>query len=146
MLSRSALLSALGSLLSTVARQLILDVEDMADISEPESQRLTAFCGQIAALEDLFGPEAGSSSTGDGEGRNGVDEAVVPLTAVYTPQWLKFRYLAMLLESSLVDIRFLWREGGLRAEFGTEEVVDLVRALFEDSEYRRGAVGEIRRG
>jgi centromere/kinetochore protein ZW10 len=50
------------------------------------------------------------------------------------------------LESSLADIKYLWKEGELSLEFDAEEVVDLVEALFADSELRRRAVGDIRRG
>ena len=137
-LSHSALLQSLGSLLSTIVKKIIVDVEDMTDISEVESQRLTAFCNRIAALEDLFTPQQLATAT------RGKEQAV-PLTAVYTPNWLKFQYLANILESSLVDIKYLWTEGELRLEFEAEELVDLIEALFADSEHRRKAIGDIRR-
>lgn len=136
-LSHSALLQSLGSLLSTVINKVIADVEDMSDISEPESQRLTAFCNRVAALEELFTPQKLSNDAPENQN--------VPLTAVYTPNWLKFQYLVNILESSLVDIKYLWVEGELRLEFGTEELVDLIEALFADSEHRRKAIAEIRR-
>lgn len=136
-LSHSALLQSVGSLLSTVINKIIVDVEDISDISEPESQRLTSFCNRIAALEDLFTPHRPSNDAAETQN--------VPLTAVYTPNWLKFQYLANILESSLVDIKYLWVEGELRLEFGAEELVDLIEALFADSEHRRKAIGEIRR-
>lgn len=138
-LSHSVLLQSIGSLLSTVLNKIIADLEDMSDISEPESQRLTDFCNRIAALEDLFTPQILNSA----EARA---EVPIPLTAVYTPNWLKFQYLTNILESSLVDIKFLWTEGELRLEFETEELVDLIEALFADSDHRRKAIGEIRRG
>lgn len=137
-LSHSALLQSIGSLLSTVAKKFIVDIEDMSDISELESHRLAAFCARIASLEDLFTPPI-SSDTSIGE------EQAIPLTAVYTPNWLKFQYLANILESSLVDIKYLWTEGELRLEFEAEELVDLVEALFADSDHRRRAIAEIRR-
>jgi centromere/kinetochore protein ZW10 len=141
-LSRSALLQSLGSLLSTVTNKFIVDVEDMSDISEPESQRLAQFCGQISKLNDLFLPE--QSAPAPAPAHEDVQE-IVPLTAVYTPNWLKFQYLASILESSLADIKYLWQEGELRLEFSAEEVVDLIEALFADSEHRRKAIGDIRR-
>lgn len=137
-LSHSALLQSLGSLLSTVVNKIIVDVEDISDISEPESQRLTAFCNRMASLEDLFLPRR------LGQPRE-KEQASVPLTAVYTPGWLKFQYLVNILESSLVDIKFLWEEGEMGLEFEVEELVDLIEALFADSEYRRRAIGDIRR-
>lgn len=134
-LSHSALLQSLGSLLSTVTTKMIVDIEDMSDISEPESQRLAAFCNEISKLEDLFVPDQPAETLHNG----------VPLTAVYTPNWLKFQYLSNILESSLVDIKYLWSEGELRLEFTADELTDLIEALFADSEHRRKAIGEIRR-
>lgn len=137
-LSHSALMQSVGSLLSTVIDKIIIDIEDMSDISEPESQRLTAYCKQVIALEDLFLPEQEPISSGQ-------QQEPVALTAVYAPGWFKFQYLSELLDSSLVDIKYLWTDGGLKLEYGVEEVVDLIEALFADSEHRRRAIGEIRR-
>ena len=137
-LSHSALLQSIGSLVSTLVNKIIVDIEDMSDISEPESQRLTAFCNQIATLDDLFLPDEPSDDTPDAE-------QPLPLTAVYTPNWLKFQYLSNILESSLADIKYLWAESELALEFSAEELIDLIEALFADSEHRRKAIGEIRR-
>ena len=134
-LSRSALLQSTGSLLSTVINKIIIDIEDMSDISEPESQRLVGYCTQLSKLEDLF--------MQDREGDEGTGS--VPLTAVYTPQWLKFSYLTNVLESSLADIKYLWHEGGLSLEYTADELVDLIEALFADSDHRRRAISEIRK-
>ncbi|KAL8634112.1 hypothetical protein Q9189_000031 [Teloschistes chrysophthalmus] len=134
-LSHSALLQSVGSLLSTVVDKMIIDVEDMSDISEPQSQRLTGYCKQITALEDLFSPQDIAPS----------GQEAVPLTAVYTQGWFKFQYLTEILDSSLVDIKYLWTDGGLKLEYEAEEVMELIEALFDDSEHRRRAIGEIRR-
>ena len=67
------------------------------------------------------------------------------MTAVYVYNWLRFQYLANILESSLVDIKYLWTEGELSLEFTVDEVVDLIKALFADSHHRRSAISEIRR-
>ena len=144
-LSHSALLQSLGSLLSTVTNKIVVDIEDMSDISEPESQQLAAYCNQIAALETLF-PPASQQSTTDAaaHSQNTEQDSSIPLTALYAPHWLKFQYLANILESPLVDIKYLWTEGELGLEFDTEELVDLVVALFADTPHRRGAVAEIR--
>lgn len=133
-LSHSALLQSTGSLLSTVINKMIVDVEDMSDISEPESQRLCTYFAQVSKLEDLFTPETAGTQT-----------EAVPMTAVYVPNWLKFQYLSQILESSLVDIKYLWTEGELSLEFSAEELIDLIEALFADSDHRRKAIGQIRR-
>ncbi|KAJ5133539.1 hypothetical protein N7526_004904 [Penicillium atrosanguineum] len=132
-LSHSALLQSIGSLLSTVINKIIIDVEDLGDISEDQSKQLVLFCNQVSKLEDLFMPEA----TDDAE--------ALPVTAVYVPSWLRFQYLVNILESSLADIKFLWLEGELGLEFSVDEVVDLIEALFAESDYRRRAISEIRR-
>ncbi|KAJ6002631.1 Retrograde transport protein Dsl1 C-terminal [Penicillium sp. IBT 35674x] len=132
-LSHSALLQSIGSLLSTVIGKIIMDVEDLGDISEDQSKQLVLFCNQISKLEDLFMPE------------NADDSEAVPVTAVYVPNWLRFQYLINILESSLADIKFLWLEGELGLEFSMDEVIDLIVALFAESDYRRRAIADIRR-
>ncbi len=144
-LSHSALLQSLGSLLSTVTNKIVVDIEDMPDISEPESQQLAAYCNRIAALEVLFLPTPQSPTDPTAAAQPQSDEQdPVPLTALYAPHWLKFQYLANILESPLVDIKYLWTEGELGLEFDTEELVDLVVALFADTPHRRSALAEIR--
>ncbi|KAL2833449.1 hypothetical protein BDW59DRAFT_169113 [Aspergillus cavernicola] len=133
-LSHSALLQAIGSLVSTVVNRFMIDIEDLGDISEPQSQKLVTFCNQLSTLEDLFLPESPDNA-----------EDLVPMTAVYVQNWLKFQYLINILESSLADIKFLWVEGELSLEFSGDEVVDLIEALFAESDYRRKAISEIRR-
>ena len=137
-LSRSALMQSTGSLLGTVTNKIIVDVGDMGDISEPESQRLVALCNRVVELDSLFLPERLPDAD--------PDEPLVPLTAGYTPSWLKFQYLTNILESSLIDIKYLWTEGELSLEFSADEVIDLIEALFADSEHRRRAISEIRKG
>ncbi|KLJ10717.1 hypothetical protein EMPG_13911 [Blastomyces silverae] len=139
-LSPSALLQSIGSLLSTVINKMILDIEDLSDISDAESQRLAEFCNKISKLEDLFLPESKS-----GQDMAGEQSEAVPMTAMYVPNWLKFQYLSNILESSLADIKYLWTEGELQLEFSPEEVTDLIRALFADSDHRRRAIADIRR-
>ncbi|CAG8188527.1 unnamed protein product [Penicillium olsonii] len=131
-LSHSALLQSVGSLLSTVINKVIIDIEDLGDISEDQSKQLVSFCNQISKLEDLFMPENGESGA-------------LPATAVYVPSWLRFQYMVNILESSLADIKYLWLEGELGLEFSVEEVVDLIEALFAESDHRRRAISEIRR-
>jgi len=137
-LGHSALLQSIGSLLATAIEKLIHDVEDMDDISEPESQRLTHFCNELSSLGDLFVPAAAPAAAEEGS-------AGQTLPAAYVSNWFRLQYLGQILESPLVDIKFLWTEAELRLEFSCEEVVDLIRALFEETDLRRRTIGEIRR-
>ncbi|KAF2090490.1 WD40 repeat-like protein [Saccharata proteae CBS 121410] len=131
-LSHSALLQSLGSLLATVTNKIIVDIEDMNDISEEDSKRLRQFCDKVTTLNELFTQENAAGEKSD-------------MTGVYSPNWLKFQYLSEILESSLADIKYLWTEGELKLEFEANEVVDLIEALFAESDYRRRAIAEIRR-
>jgi centromere/kinetochore protein ZW10 len=131
-LSQGALLQSLGSLLGTVTGKMISEIEDLGDISEADSQQLKALCDRVLSVNDIFTQQNG------GEAQD--------MTFIYCPTWLKFQYLAEILESSLADIKWMWKEGELSLEFAAEEVVELVEALFAESELRRGAVRDIRRG
>ncbi len=128
-LSSSAFLQSLGGLLNSVTTKVITDIQGLPDIGEADSTTLKELCDRVLSASDLF--------TGE-EGRD--------MTFVYCPTWLKFQYLAEILVSSLADIRWMWTEGELSLEFAAEEVVELVEALFAESELRRTAVREIRRG
>lgn len=130
-LSKSALYQTIGSLLNTVVTKLINDIEDLSDISEPESVALARYCADIAELEHELFP--------------GRTPDAVPVTPIYCDGWMKFRYLEQILGSSMKEIMALVREGALR-EFETEELVELVRALFADSEFRSGCIEDIRGG
>jgi centromere/kinetochore protein ZW10 len=132
-LSPSALHQSLGSLVSTVLAKYMTDVEDMPDIAQDESQKLHGYCKSLSTLSELF-QEVGEG----GEVRD--------MVSLYTPNWFKFQYFSEILDGSLADIRFFWTDGGLRLEMGSEEVVDLVRALFAESEHRRKTIAVIRRG
>ncbi|KAK5137632.1 hypothetical protein LTR08_007927 [Meristemomyces frigidus] len=131
-LSEGALLQSLGALLAGVMSKVISEVEELGDIGAEESHQLRILMDTISSVKDLFAKQGG-----DG----GQD-----MTFVYCPNWLKFQYLAEILESSLVDIRFLWNEGELSLEFDAEEVVELIAGLFAESDLRRRAIAEIRRG
>ena len=135
-LSWSALLQSLGILLGTVINKMMNDIEDMPDISETTSQRLAAYCGRITLLGDLFTPQSAASQEA---------EDLIPVTAVYTPGWLRFQYLSNILESTLVDVKYLWIEGELSLEMTVDELVSLIEALFSDSDIRRRAIGDIKR-
>lgn len=129
-LSKSTLYQSVGSLLGTVVSKLINDIEDLSDISEPESVKLAQYCEDIAAkLEPLFLAHDRENS----------------VLAVYCANWLKFRYLQQILESSMRDISFLYSEGCL-VDFEKEELIELVKALFADNENRKKCIDGIRSG
>lgn len=135
-LSQSALLQSVGQLLATVTGKMITEIEDLPDISEADSKELKSLCDRISSLRDIFTQQDGDRP--DAQPRD--------MTFIYCPNWLKFQYLAEILESSLVDIKYLWTEGELSLEFVPDEVEGLIEALFAESQLRRQAIQEIRRG
>lgn len=133
-LAQSALRQSIGSLLSTATTKIISDIEDLADIGDTDSKQLKSLLDRVTTLTSLFAqkdPNTGEDSD---------------MTFIYCPNWLKFQYLAEILESSLADIKYLWKEGELSLEFDAEEVIDLIEALFADSDLRRKAIADIKRG
>lgn len=131
-LSHSVLLQSLGSLVSTALAKFIADIEDMTDIAEDESKKLRSYCESLSSLSHLF-------MTEDSEGMER------DMTSVYTPNWFKFQYLSEILDSSLADIKYMWTDGELKLEMEVGEVVDLIEALFAESDYRRKAIADIKR-
>ncbi|KAL1793338.1 hypothetical protein ACET3X_008320 [Alternaria dauci] len=131
-LSHSALLQSLGSLVSTALTKFVTDVEDMSDIAEDESRKLHGYCVSLATLAQHFQSEDGNGETRD-------------MVGIYTPNWFKFQYLSEILDSSLADIKYFWTDGELKLEMEAEEVVGLIEALFAPSDHRRRAIAEIRR-
>lgn len=131
-LSHSALLQSLGSLVSAALTKFINDVEDKSDIAEDESRKLHGYCVSLSTLAQHFQTEDDSGGMRD-------------MAGIYTPNWFKFQYLGEILDSSLADIKYFWTDGELKLEMEAEEVIGLIEALFAPSEHRRKAIGEIRR-
>lgn len=134
-LPRSALLQSLGSLLAHVTGKMINEIEDLGDISEADSHQLKRLMDRVVGVTALFRQQ---QPEGGGEAAD--------MTFIYCPNWFKFQYLAEILESNLADIKYLWNEAELSLEFEAEEVVELIEALFAESDLRRRAIAEIRRG
>ncbi|KAI7346424.1 hypothetical protein KC354_g14272 [Hortaea werneckii] len=140
-LSSAALLQSLGSLLATATAKIIADVEDLGDIGEEDSHQLRRLMEKLTAVKDLFATQVPPDGQPESATTTGQD-----MTFIYCPNWLKFQYLAEILESSLADIKYLWHEGELSLEFEAEEVCELIEGLFADSDMRRRAMAEVRRG
>lgn len=142
-LSNLTLLQAMGKLLSTLVSKIIRDVEDMDDISEPQSQRLTSLFNRIKSLEDIFtGPALDLPTLVGGATK---DQEILPRTATYCADWFRFTYLIDILDSGLTDIKYMWTHGMLGYEYSQDEVIDLVKALFSDTQFRKNFIHDIRR-
>jgi centromere/kinetochore protein ZW10 len=130
-LSPSVLFQSVGLLLNTVVTKLINDIEDIPDIPAADSEKICTFFEEIATLESLFPDAPGGAG--------------VSTTGFHCKNWLKFRFLQQILDSRIADILYMFREGHLEG-FETEELVDLVKALFADNDNRKKCIDEIRSG
>lgn len=125
-MSEEALKKALCDLVDTVFVRALHEMEDLQDISEPESIRLAQLCRM---LMDTAGAVLGGS------------EADVPT-------YFKFAYLPDILQGSLADIEYLLfdnESGSALADYSREEISMLVRALFADTPQRRRLLDRIQR-
>ncbi|POR31039.1 Is centromere binding protein at prophase [Tolypocladium paradoxum] len=134
-LARSVWSQAIGSLADALATRLITDVLDMASIGQEEAYSIAKLIASAAELDDLFLPsKLGATEPTEDE---------VPATAQYAPNWLRLKYLSEVLQSNLNEVRFLWCDSELSLYFTVEEVVELIKASFEDNARTRETIKEI---
>ncbi|KAL2021459.1 hypothetical protein VTK56DRAFT_7092 [Thermocarpiscus australiensis] len=137
-LARSVWLQAVGALVDALAAKVVADVADLPSIGQDEAYRIAALIASAEReLDALFLP---SRLFGGEKG----EEEEVPTTAQYAASWLRLKYLSEVLQSNLMDVRFLWVEGELSLYFTADEVVDLVNLSFEDNARTREVIREIR--
>ncbi|KAG8983078.1 hypothetical protein FRB93_007669 [Tulasnella sp. JGI-2019a] len=127
-LTRSKYLEATGYLVEEILSRIIGDITSLRDIPEMESHRLNELLKLISPLEDLFVGDDGSTTV-----------------VAHVPSWLKFSYLAELLEASMADISYLFDEGAL-VDFEADELVRMVQALFADTPLRARTIDKISAG
>jgi centromere/kinetochore protein ZW10 len=130
-LTKSAWAQAMGSLLSSMARKIILDVQELTALGADEAYRAAGLITKMLKLDELFLPDDQA-------------QAQIPTTSKYAPHWLKLQFLNEVLQSDLKDVMFLWLESDLSLYFSAEEVVDLIEASFEDNPRRRVAISRIK--
>lgn len=135
-LARSVWSQAIGSLADALATRLIGDVLEMSSIGQEEAYSIAKLIASATELDDLFLP----SKMGAAAAPN-ADE--VPTTAQYAPHWLRLKYLGELLQSNLNEVRYLWCDSELSLYFSAQEVVDFIRASFEDNVRTRETIKEI---
>lgn len=63
--------------------------------------------------------------------------------ATYIPRWGKFIIMTNLLEMSLVSIIEKWNASEM-LDFKKYEVVQLIKALFSDSDFRRDQIAKMK--
>ncbi|KAG5517832.1 hypothetical protein PMAC_000286 [Pneumocystis sp. 'macacae'] len=126
-LSREALFESIGQLLESAVSYIITAIKNISDISEEESKQLSKLCNQFAQVEDIFVTK----------------KQELPITPTYVPSWLKFRYLAEILEASMHDVMYLYNSGAL-IDFEKEEIISLLKTLFAETPCRTENISKIR--
>lgn len=135
-LAQDTLVSLLGELVHGVFARVQDSVEDLDDIGEAESMRLAALCRTLLEAQTALFARAARCDA----------EAAGALAATVVPSWFKFSYLPELLTGSLADIEFLvFESGGALLDYGREEIMALIRALFADTHNRRQLLDRIQR-
>ncbi|KTW27472.1 uncharacterized protein T551_02971 [Pneumocystis jirovecii RU7] len=126
-LPRETFFESIGQLLETAVAYIIIAIKNISDISEAESKQLSELCNQFAQVEDIFV----------------IEEQELPITPTYVPSWLKFRYLAEILEASMQDVMYLYNSGAL-IDFDKEEIISLLKTLFAETPCRAENISKIR--
>lgn len=116
----------------TIVSRLISEIEAMHDIGEQESHLIARCLNGIMSLIDAFS-------------RPGRPDATDPFVAQHVKDWNKFWIVRNMLEMSFRDIMQQFHDGQLQC-FQTNELCDLICALFADTELRQNNLREIRQG
>lgn len=135
-LSHDMLIPLMGELVQAVFVRVQGDIEELEDISEPESMRLAALCRTLLEAQSALFAQAAHCDA----------ESAGALAATAVPSWFKFSYLPELLTGSLADIEYLlFDSGGALLDYAREEIVALIRALFADTHHRRRLLERVQR-
>ncbi len=115
---------ALGELLSFCFDYFIKQIEDLTDITEKESRDLHQLLSKFKEFSADF-------KTRD-------PETILD----YIPSFRKFLLIVDILEMNMADIMSLFRQGRL-SDFSSNELVNLIKALFADTPLRSKNLLEI---
>ncbi|CCD42975.1 putative centromere kinetochore protein zw10 protein [Botrytis cinerea BcDW1] len=122
-LPSSTWVSAVGTLVNTVATKIISDIFELTDLGVDDAERIAALIQQVEALESLFKENE---------------------IGTYAGNWLKMQFLSEVLQSNLKDIRYLWFESHLSLYFSKDEVRDLIELSFENNLNVRSLIKDIK--
>jgi len=115
-----------GTLLNTVMEELILIITSLEDISADAGEQLVSLLSQLLSKSrSLFSPEVPDR---------------------YTRKWAKFEEVVRVLSANLREIEDRWEggQGPLAKEVPGEQVKQLVRALFQNTERRAALLAKIK--
>jgi centromere/kinetochore protein ZW10 len=118
---------SIGSLLNAGLEQVIQKILGLTDISaEMSGQFCTLFNQIVTKSPDLFKPDTSPDK--------------------YVRKWGKFREMITVLDSSLRVLEDRWAEGAgpLAKEFSADEVKQMIRAIFQNTERRAAVLSKIK--
>ncbi|KAG0052997.1 Centromere/kinetochore protein zw10 [Gryganskiella cystojenkinii] len=130
----------LGQLLDDVVKRVIVEIEELGDISEKESHKLALLCGQLFECEDQFDSAGPLIEETNGDSFNDED----PIHH-FVKSWEKFQLMTDILELSFAEIMTRFRAGQLYM-FDENELSNLICALFADTPLRQHNLEEISHG
>ena len=115
-----------GTLLNTVLEELIQIISGLEDISADAGGQLVSLLGQLVSKAPSFFPTEEPSK--------------------YVKRWGKFKELIFMLGATLREIEEKWDggKGKLAEEFPAEQVKQLIRALFQNTERRATVLSKIK--
>jgi len=125
-LPNSVYLRCIGTLLNTALEELIQIVCSLEDISADAGGQLVSMLSQLQTKSPALFPEEDPSK--------------------FVKRWRKFSELIFILGASLREIEEGWGGGAgrLSQQFPAEQVKQLVRALFQNTERRAGVLARIK--
>lgn len=116
----------IGSLVNSGVEEIVQKILSLSDISSEVSEQYCSLLNQIVLkTPGFFAPETPEK---------------------FAKKWSKFLELIVVLNSSLRVIEDRWGEGKgvLAAEFSPEEVKQLIRAIFQNTERRAAVLSKIK--
>jgi len=128
----------LGTLLNSALEELIQHITGLEDISADTAEHLVSLLNQLVTKAPaVFGPAKGKVEE-SGPSPNDVVR--------YVRRWGKFKELILVLGTSLreIDERWAGGKGPLAVEFPPEEVKQLIKALFQNTERRAALLARIK--
>ena len=125
----------IGTLLNAVLVEMINGVVVLEDICADDASQLHSLLSIVMdKAPEFFQMEAEE------------DSSAIALLHTNVAKWLKYKELLLILNASLQNILDRWADGKgpLAVEFSANEVKQLIRALFQNTERRSNVLVKIR--
>lgn len=117
------------------------------DIPADAALQLADQCQAVAnSLPDLFGSAVDESEGLDNGSGNFTGRAYIGLVQQHVHFWSRFGELRHLLSANLRDIEDRWSsgKGPLATHFTADEVKQMIRALFQNTDHRAATLSRIK--